>query len=617
MNESRANMGPMNPGHESLPPRILPPEKPVPPRDVDPSQQRWWLKLVLQPVLFLACGVILIVGLGVAQRLGWISSGGGVAQHGAASAGAQSFICPMMCTPPQSEPGRCPVCAMELVPASASNGMEGGDSQSVRIEPAARRVANIQTVKVQPRPVVRTVRAVGDLRYNESSLRTISAYVDGRLERLYADYTGVEVRRDDRLALVYSPRLYSAQVEYLLAAKGRNDQRSQGPQRLVDSSNSFIESTRQRLIELGMTSAQIEELEQRGKADSRLHLYAPMSGTVIEKMAVEGEYVREGDPIYRLADLSTLWLILRLFPEDAAAVRYGQKVEAEVQSFPGRKFPGRVAFVDPTVDAKTRTVGVRVVIANDEGLLRAGDFAKAEIHVPLTRPGESRQLIHDPDLAHKWISPRHPHVVEDSPGNCRECGVPLVPAVTLGFTDMPESNEPLLVVPRGAVLKAGRHSVVYVETEPGRFELRQVVLGPSLGDEIVLLEGMEEGELVATRGNFLIDSQMQLAGNPSLIDPTRAIPAPAEPLDDKVLEALAALSPEKKEAAIRQEICPVTKMALGSMGTPPQVDVEGKSVFICCKGCERRLLDTPDRYLINLLENTSEENTSDKESEPQ
>ena len=606
MNNLPSTNKPLGSKHEAHLPRRLSPGEPAHPGGAKQSQRSWWLTLILRPVLFLACGAILIVSLGVVQQLGWISAGGGVHQHGAESSGTQMFICPMMCTPPQSEPGRCPVCAMELVPASAGNGMGEGDSQSIRIDTVARRVANIQTVPVQSKPVVRTIRAVGDLRYNESSLRTISAYVDGRLERLYADYTGVEVRRDDRLALVYSPRLYSAQVEYLLAAKRRNDQRSNATQRFGDSDDNFIESTRQRLIELGMTPVQIDELQQRGQADSRLHLYAPMSGTVIEKLAVEGQYVREGDPIYRLADLSTLWLVLRLFPEDAAAVQYGQKVEAEVQSFPGRLFLGRVAFIDPNVDARTRTVGVRVVIPNEEGLLRAGDFGQAEIQVPLTRPGDGPKHVYDPELAHQWISPRHPHVVEDSPGNCRECGVPLVPAATLGFTDVAESDDLLFVIPRSAVLMAGKHSVVYVETEPGRFELRQVVLGPSLGDEIVILEGVEEGELVASRGNFLIDSQMQLAGNPSLIDPTRAMPMPDDEEGDKVQEALAVLSPEEKEAALLQKICPVTKMSLGSMGPPPQVDVEGKLVFICCKGCERRLLDTPDRYLINLLENASE-----------
>ena len=134
-------------------------------------------------------------------------------------------------------------------------------------------------------------------------------------------------------------------------------------------------------------------------------------------MAAEGDYVKEGQPIYRLADLSTVWLMLELFPDDAAAIRYGQKVEATVQSLPGQKFTGRVAFIDPNVDPATRTVGVRVVIPNPRGQLRVGDYAKATINVPLGRPNEGPRQLFDPELADKWISPRHPHIIRRLPAS--------------------------------------------------------------------------------------------------------------------------------------------------------------------------------------------------------
>ena len=251
----------------------------------------------------------------------------------------------MMCTPPQAEPGRCPVCAMELVPAISNGG--ASDSRSIQIDPAARRVANIRTVAVSSTSMTRTIRAIGELNYDEGTLKTISAYVDGRLDRLYADFTGVVVKKGDQLALVYSPRLYSGQVELLLAKKSRDNSRASTLARVVQSNGELYASARERLILLGMTEMQIAHLEASGEADSRMHLCAPISGTVIEKMAVEGQYVKEGDAIYQLADLSTVWLMLRLFPEDAATIRYGQKVEAEVQSLPGREFSGRVAFIDP------------------------------------------------------------------------------------------------------------------------------------------------------------------------------------------------------------------------------------------------------------------------------
>jgi Cu(I)/Ag(I) efflux system membrane fusion protein len=557
---------------------------------------RWWIKLFVQPLLLLATGAALIAGLGVAQKRGWISAGDGGGDQATASVeDTRTYICPMMCTPPQIGPGRCPVCAMELVPAAAGGG--DSDSQSVQIDPAARRVANIRTAAVTSMPMARTIRTIGELSSDEGSVKTLSAYVDGRIERLYADYTGVVVEKGDHLALVYSPRLYSSQVELLLAKKAYENSQSATRRRVIQSNRDLYESSRERLIELGMTASQIDALEQSGKAKSRLHLCAPIHGTVIKKFATEGQYVKEGEAIYELADLSTIWLMLKLFPEDAAAIRYGQKVKAEVQSLPGQEFTGRVAFIDPNVDPSTRTVGVRVVISNEEGLLRIGDYAKATIEASLA---SHQGGIYDPELANQWISPRHPHIIESSPGKCSICGIDLVPASEFGFTSKPGTDNEALVVPRDAVLMAGNRSVLYVETEPGRFEIRRIVLGPSCGDQMVILEGVELGEQVATRGNFLIDSQMQLVGNPSLIDPTRAEPKVNEGLSEEAIAALAELSEEDRRLAENQRICPVTEMALGSMGRPIKIDVNGMPVFICCEGCRESLLEEPEKYLAIL-----------------
>lgn len=560
--------------------------------------RRWWIKLFVQPVLLLAAGAMLFAGLGLAQHLGWISAGGSGGGHVHATVTGKDVmhICPMMCTPPQLEPGRCPVCSMELVPASSTGGQ--GDSRSVQIDPAARRVANIHSVAVKSMPITRTIRAIGELRYDEGTLKTISAYVDGRLERLYADYTGVVVKTGDHLALVYSPRLYSGQVELLLARKSQEDSRSATSQRTIQSNRDLYDGARQKLIELGMTAEQVDELERAGEANSRMHLCAPISGTVIEKLAVEGQYVKEGDAIYKLADLSTVWLMLKLFPEEAATIRYGQQIEAEVQSMPGRTFVGRVAFINPNVDPKTRTVGVRVVIPNNDGLLRVGDYAKATINLPLSE--SQHTLVYDPELANKWISPRHPHVTSAVDGDCPICGVGLVPAKQFGFTDQASARDAALVVPRDAVLMAGSNSVVYVETEPGRFELRRVVLGPQCGDQIVVRSGVKEGEQVATRGNFLIDSQMQLAGNPSLIDPTKAQPRTDGAKSAEMIATLTGLSLEDRALVEKQGICPVAEYSLGSMGTPQKVDVNGTPVFICCEGCREQLLSEPDKYLAKL-----------------
>ena len=484
---------------------------------------------VLKPLLFLAAGLLLIMALATAQRYGWISAsgpGGGqvaTAEHADHDEGDTRYICPMMCTPPLSEPGRCPVCGMELVPLKEEVGKSG--ATSVAIDPAARRVANIRTTAAEAVALRRSIRAVGRVKYDEAAMKTLAAYVDGRLEKLYADYTGVVVNQGDRLALLYSPQLYSAQAELLAARRLDGHRRSGTTSNATYGGGDLSKSAHKRLREFGMTAEQIQRLEQSGEAASRLPLVAPIHGTVIEKLAVEGQYVKTGQPIYRLADLSSVWLMLEMFPEEAAMIRYGQKVDGEVQSLPGRKISGRVAFIDPTVDPKTRTVGVRVVLPNDDGLLRVGDYATATVDVRLDGTGSSPEQVYDPQLAGKWISPRHPQVVEDSPGKCRLCGVDLVPASRFGFAAEPIDRRPTVTVPRSAVLMAGDASVVYVETEPGRFELRRVVLGPSDGDRIAILEGVQEGEQVATSGNFLIDSQMQLAGKPSLIDPTKAKPS--------------------------------------------------------------------------------------------
>lgn len=577
-------------------------DDPRPAYDTTSAGPEGWLKFMLRPLLFLLAGVALIVLLGLAQRVGWISAGGGTSAPSAAGDSSGSYICPMMCTPPLSEPGRCPVCAMELVPATSGAGQ--GGMTSIEIPPAARRIANIQTAPVESKRMLRTIRSIGELRYDEGSLKTISAYVDGRLEKLYADYTGAVVAQGDPLALVYSPRLYSAQVEYLLATQ--NQRQPDSTSRRFGGSLDMVETSRQKLIELGMTPQQIESLATAGQADSRLTLHAPSGGTITEKLAVEGQYVKEGDAIYRLADLSRFWLMLRLFPEDASSIRYGQQVEAEMQSLPGRTFTGRVAFVDPSVDPKSRTVGVRVVIPSQEGLLRSGDYATAKIKVPLAQGSLPESKIYDPELADKWVSPRHPHVIESEPGACRECGAELVAASSLGFTADPESQGEVLTVPRDAVLMAGNHSVLYVEAEPGRFEIRQVALGPSIEGEMVILAGVKAGEMVATRGNFLIDSQMQLAGNPSLIDPTRHQGKIDPEKQKEIDEALAKLSDEDLHLAHRQQICPVTEMPLGSMGTPLKIHVDGRDVLICCKACEGRLKEDPEKYLPNLDKSAEE-----------
>jgi membrane fusion protein, copper/silver efflux system len=466
-----------------------------------------------------AVGGVLIFVFGIGQRLGWFGSN--VTESAASVDQATIFTCPMHPQIRQPARGRCPICGMELVPVSSATA--DLDEYSIKIEPAQRRIANIQTSKVERSPLEATLPTVGVIAIDESRQSTIAAYIDGRLERLFADYTGVEISNGDHLAVIYSPPLHAAQVEYVEARRGINLQ--SGLSAVRQAQESLAANTRQRLTEFGMTDLQIAELEATSKPQSRLTIYSPQKGTVVEKLAIEGNYVKAGDPIYRIAELSTVWLSLKLFPEDANRIRFGQRIEATVQSLPGEVYIGRVAFVDPTVDMRTRTVGVRVELLNENRRLRPGDYAEARVALPIGPLGE----IYDQDLAGKWISPMHPQIIRETPGACPICGMELVPTSKYGYASQPVPQPESLYVPRNAVLMAGGNSIAYAETEPGRFEIRPVTLGPILHDKIIILDGLKVGESVATAGNFLIDSQMQLAGKPSLIDPTKAIARSKEP----------------------------------------------------------------------------------------
>ena len=479
---------------------------------------RWWVSRLISSGMFLAAaliaGSLLLVSLGVAQRAGWLA-GPGESEHQQEHVNA-TYTCSMHPNIRQPTSGRCPICDMELVPATIEAG--SGDSISVMIPQAKRRLANIQT-EVAKRESLKTVlHTMGTIEIDESRQATIASYIDGRIERLFADYTGVAVAQGDHLAVVYSPQLYAAQVEYIESGKALA-RMTPGTLAIIRNTQiKLVANSRHNLVELGMTEEQLNEIDKTGIAQSRLTIYSPIQGTVIAKLTQEGKYITAGEPIYQIANLSTVWLILKLYPEDASRIRFGQIVEAEIDSMPGIKRHGRIAFIDPVVDSNSRTVGVRVEFDNANQKLRPGDYARATIEIPIGPAGD----VYDQELAGKWISPMHPQIIRDEPGDCPICGMKLVSTRLYGFSDVPVDQPTSLSIPRSAVLLAGDNSVVYVETDPGRFEIRLVTLGALLRDRAIILSGITEGENVATSGNFLIDSEMYLAGNPSLIDATVA-----------------------------------------------------------------------------------------------
>jgi multidrug efflux pump subunit AcrA (membrane-fusion protein) len=563
----------------------------------------YWVQLVGQPLVAIAAIVGLVYGLGVAQQRGYFTSADAAPQDEAATADVEYF-CPMMCVPPVKAPGRCPVCNMELQAREISGDTK--DFYGLTISPAARRLSNIRTVTAVTKPLVKQIHALGTISYDETTEATIPAWIDGRLDELFVDYTGAEVAQGEALALLYSPELYAAQAGLLEAAKSLRSGDAVSS-RLQETSRKLYESARRRLLEFGVPEKQVNEIEASGRADSRIRIVSPISGTVVEKLADEGDYVKMGTPLLRVVDLSRVWLMLEIFPEDARLLRYGQLIDVALQSLPGRLFEGRVAFVDPIVDPSTQTLSVRVVIPNESGLIRIGDYARATVSVEVHADGRVRDEVYDPRLAGKWISPRHPWIIRDQPGPCPECGADLVPAEQFGFVTEPPEQQGGVVVPRQAILLSGEASVAYVETDPGRFEFRKVQIGPVSGDEVAVVSGIKAGESIVANATFMVDAEFNIASKPSIMDPDRTRPVdesakqPRPEVPEEIRKALSQLEPRERALAEAQVVCPVTGLDLGSMGPPVKVEVAGRQVMICCEGCRKGLLAEPEKHLATLV----------------
>jgi Cu(I)/Ag(I) efflux system membrane fusion protein len=243
-----------------------------------------------------------------------------------------------------------------------------------------------------------------------------------------------------------------------------------------------------------------------------------MGGIVIHKHAVEGMYVKTGMRIYTIADLNHVWAKLDTYESDLVWIRYGQEVEFNTEAYPGEIFKGKIAFIDPILNAKTRTVKVRVNLKNLQGKLKPGMFVRAIVRANVAEGGK----VMDPDMAGKWVCPMHPEIVKDASGDCDICGMPLVRTESLGYIAAgSEKKEAPLVIPATAPLITGKRAVVYVANpeREGIFEGRDIVLGARAGDFYLVHEGLEEGEKVVVKGNFKIDSEIQLAAKPSMMSP--------------------------------------------------------------------------------------------------
>ncbi len=540
-----------------------------------------------RPVLVTAAAglVLALAALGVGYGLG-----GGRGEGAAAPAGQRKirfWTCSMHPQIKQPEKGQCPICAMDLIPVYEGGADEGGGPRRLVMSEAAAALAEIRTAPVERRFVEARVRMVGKVDYDETRVRHITAWFPGRLDRLYVDYTGIPVKKGDHLVYIYSPQLLSAQEELIQAGKAYADALKGSSGFMRESSKATLEAAREKLRLWGLSAEQVAGVEKAGKARDHMTIYSPQSGIVITKHLNQGAYVKTGSRIYTIADLSRVWVRLDAYEADREWIRYGQAVEFTTEAYPGRVFRGKITFIDPILDARTRTIGLRVIADNSDGRLQPGMFVRATVRPRVAAGGK----VMDPSLADKWISPMHPEVVKDGPGKCDVCGMPLVRAEDMGYVS-PKSEAPL-VIPASAPLITGTRAVVYVRDAKAKrptFNGREVVLGPRAGDYYVVRAGLKEGERVVVNGSFKIDSALQIEARPSMMSPAR----PRGAAGAAGAAGSTGLSGPKPGP---QELCPLMG---GKINREIFADHGGKRVYFCCPACKPEFEKNPEKYLKKL-----------------
>jgi Cu(I)/Ag(I) efflux system membrane fusion protein len=407
---------------------------------------------------------------------------------------AHEYVCPMMCTPPMEAPGGCPICGMELKAMRVET-----DRSRARIvlSPESARLAEVAAAPARREFVVAEVRLFGEIDYDPAHTTVISAFMPGLVDRVYVRRAGQFVRWGDPLFDIYSSDLLETQrqlveamavVPSFLAFQGNTphvardmpvverlpeDQRTDAVKRALET----IGAVRHKLSILGMPKRDIDELMKVGEATGIATVYASMYGQVSEQNAFEGAYVNTGAPIFTLADPRYVWLRLNAYESDYPWIRKSQEVRYEVDAYPGETFSGKVVYIDPVFNQKTRTFTLGVLSPDDQGgRMKPGMLARAVVHARLNDAGQV--------LAEGATAGRAP-----------------------------------LVIPASAPLITGKRAVVYVADpgEPGAYEGREVTLGPRAGDHYVVLGGISEGERVVTRGSFKIDAAVQIRARPSLM----------------------------------------------------------------------------------------------------
>ena len=339
----------------------------------------------------------------------------------------------------QDHPGNCPICNMKLTPM---NKEASATSDTIAIDPITIQSMGIRSELVTQGPLNRRIRTVGIIDYNETALADVTTKFRGWIVKLYVDSTGQQVHKGDPLFEIDSPELWSAQNEYLLALKQQGN-------------SSLKNSALTKLKYYDISDAQIAEIEKSGQPTKTLRVNAPIDGVVVEKMIVAGQMVEAGMKLYRLADLSLVWVLSQIYEQDLSFIRLGQESVVSLSYLPESKFRGRVTYIYPNVDDKTRTAKIRMEFHNPGQLLKPGMFTTVDLEAGLSKSA--------------------------------------------------------LLVPDSAVLRSGEKNTVFIALDGGKFEPRTVVLGArSENDRYQVLSGLKEGERVVTSGQFMLDSESQL-----------------------------------------------------------------------------------------------------------
>ena len=378
-----------------------------------------------------------------------------------------------------NKPGKSPFMDMQLVPvyddgaaAGPAEGQAVAGYASIQLGSDRQQLIGVQVGKAERRKLSKSIRAVARLAVDETTLTHVHAKFEGYVERLFADSTGKAVRKGEPLVSIYSPDLLATEQEYLLAYRAsRRFSASENPD-LARNGKELYDAARQRLLLWDIRPADIERLEKTGAPTKAVTLYSPIDGTVMVKNAVEGNRVMPGDSLFEIAGLRRLWALADVYEYEIPLVRVGQTAVATLSYLPGREWPGRITFVSPVVDEKTRTVKVRVELDNRDMTLKPDMFAEVRI--------------------------------EQGGGDA-------------------------VAVPVDAVLSTGSRTIVFIPRGGGRFEPREVKLGNRVDGWYQVLSGITEGEPVVTQANFLIDSESRLkAALSDMAAPKTASPGPPQ-----------------------------------------------------------------------------------------